>query len=101
VIGLDFEPNPTLNYFKNRMKRYREDLGVDYTLLLAGSSDKHKASEALPMLNQVLSFPTAIIIDRKGNIREIHTGFSGPGTGPAYEKYTLETEELILNLLKE
>ena len=101
VIGLDFEPKPTLSYFKKRMERYRNDLNVDYTLLLAGHSDKEKAAEALPMLNQIISFPTAIIIDKQGNIREIHTGFSGPGRGKDYDTYTRETEALILDLLKE
>jgi thiol-disulfide isomerase/thioredoxin len=101
VIGLDFEPKPTLSYFKKRMERYRKDLNVDYTLLLAGHSDKQKAAEALPMLNQIISFPTAIIIDKKGIIQEIHTGFSGPGTGVEYDNYTREMENLIQNLLNE
>lgn len=101
IIGLDFEPKPVPAYFKNRMKRYRQDLNVPYTLLLAGSSDKEKAAEALPMLNQILSFPTTIIIDKTGEIREIHTGFTGPGTGSEYENYSRETEQLIQGLLKE
>jgi thiol-disulfide isomerase/thioredoxin len=101
VIGLDFEPKPTLDYFKERMERYRKDLGVDYTLLLAGSSNKQKAAEALPMLNQIISFPTAMILDKSGRIREIHTGFTGPGTGKSYDAYAQETETLINHLLKE
>lgn len=101
VIGLDFEPKPTLDYFRKRMERYRKDLDVQYTLLLAGHSNKQKAAEALPMLNQIISFPTTIIIDKKGIIREIHTGFSGPGTGVEYDNYTREMESLIQNLLNE
>ena len=101
VIGLDFEPKPTMEYFKSRMARYRKDLNVNYTLLLAGHSNKEKAGEALPMLNRIISFPTAIIIDRKGDIREIHTGFSGPGTGKAYDDYARETETLVQKLLEE
>ena len=101
VIGLDFEPKPTLAYFKSRMARYRKDLNVPYTVLLAGHSDKNKAAEALPMLNQILSFPTTIILDKSGSIREIHTGFSGPGTGIEYENYSRETEALIKGLLRE
>jgi len=101
IIGLDFEPKPTLSYFKSRIGRFRKDLNVPYTLLLAGHSNKQKAAEALPMLNHVLSFPTTIIIDKKGEISEIHTGFSGPGTGDVYTNYTREMEQLITNLLKE
>jgi thiol-disulfide isomerase/thioredoxin len=99
IIGLDFEPNPTLPYFQKRIARFRKDLDVSYTLLLAGSSNKKKATEALPMLNQIISFPTAIFLDKDKNIREIHTGFSGPGTGSEYSDYTNDTEALILELL--
>lgn len=101
VIGLDFEPKPNLEYFKSRISRFRQDLNVPYTLLLAGHSNKQKAAESLPMLNHILSYPTAIIIDKKGEIREIHTGFSGPGTGKTYDEYTKETESLIQSLLSE
>jgi hypothetical protein len=36
-----------------------------------------------------------------GEIQEIHTGFSGPGTGEAYSIYKKEMEELIEKLLAE
>jgi len=57
------------------------------------------AAKALPMLNKVISYPTAIFIDKKGKVREIHTGFSGPGTGEDDEQYKKETQELIEELL--
>lgn len=99
IIGLDFENKPTLEYFKPRAERFIRDLNVPYKIVLAGNSNKKKAAEALPMLNHILSYPTAIIIDRKGEIQEIHTGFSGPGTGEAYLNYKKEMEELIDSLL--
>ena len=101
IIGLDFEVKSDFDYFKQRIERYRNDLNVSWELLLAGTSNKTKAAEALPMLNKIISYPTAIYIDRKGNIREIHTGFSGPGTGDAYVDYKAETEVLIETLLNE
>ncbi len=101
IIGLDFETQTDFDYFKKRVARFRNDLNVPYELVLAGSANKKLAAEALPMLNKVISFPTAIFIDRKGNVREIHTGFSGPGTGNEYEHYKKETEELLEKLLQE
>lgn len=101
IIGLDFETKTDFNYFKTRIERFRKDLNVTYELVLAGPANKQKAAEALPMLNKVISYPTAIFIDKKGKVREIHTGFSGPGTGSDYEHYKSETEELIQILLKE
>ena len=101
IIGLDFEVKPDFDYFKQRIERYRNDLNVSWELVLAGTSNKKKAAEALPMLNKIISYPTAIYIDRNGEIREIHTGFSGPGTGEAYDQYKKETEELLEKLLQE
>jgi len=99
IIGLDFEPKTDFEYFKKRISRFRRDLNVPYELVLAGHANKKMAAEALPMLNKVISYPTAIFIDKSGKIREIHTGFSGPGTGADYEQYKKETKELIEELL--
>ena len=38
---------------------------------------------------------------KKGNVRKIHTGFSGPGTGENYKEFVAEFEKLINDLLKE
>lgn len=101
IIGLDFETRTDFDYFKTRIERFRNDLNVPWELLLAGPANKTKAAEALPMLNKVISYPTAIFIDKTGKVREIHTGFSGPGTGDDYEHYKTETEELVESLLGE
>jgi len=101
IIGLDFETKTDFDYFKKRIVRFRKDLEVPYELVLAGPANKKMAAKALPMLNKVISYPTAIFIDKKGKVREIHTGFSGPGTGEDYEQYKKETQELIEELLGE
>ena len=75
--------------------------GVDYDILVAGISDKTMAAETLPMLNKVLAFPTMIFIDRKGDVRRIHTGFSGPGTGRHYQEFVEEFNALMETLLTE
>jgi hypothetical protein len=48
-----------------------------------------------------MGFPTLIIIDKNGKVRNIHTGFSGPGTGIHYAEFKDEFEKLIDNLLLE
>lgn len=101
IIGLDFETKTDFDYFKKRIARFKKDLNVPYELILAGPANKKLAAEALPMLNKVISYPTAIFIDKSGKVREIHTGFSGPGTAESFEHYKRETEELIENLLNE
>ena len=73
---------------------------LPYTVVLAGQSRKSEAQKSLPMLNKIISYPTAIFINRQGEIEEIHTGFSGPSTEGAYNIYTAETERLVRTLLK-
>jgi hypothetical protein len=53
------------------------------------------------MLNKFMAFPTTIIIDKKGEVRKIHTGFSGPGTGKYYTEFAEEFDKLITDLLAE
>lgn len=91
-VSLAFEYAPTEEKAMAAIRRLKEKVGVPYPILLAqaGSSDKQKANEKLPMLNHVLSYPTTIFIDKKGVVRKIHTGFNGPATG---EKYTDFIEE--------
>ena len=46
-------------------------------------------------------FPTTIIVDRKGQVRRIHTGFSGPATGEHYERFVDEFTRSLEQLLAE
>jgi thiol-disulfide isomerase/thioredoxin len=88
IIALDYEKtNDTARVYKN-IRRIKERLGVTYPILYAGSSNKEEAAKSLPMLNRIAAYPTTIVIDKKGKVRKIYTGFSGPASGKIYEDYT-------------
>lgn len=99
IIGLAFEKSLDPTYAYPKIDKMVKRFGVNYPVLLAGSNDKEKAIKSLPMLNQIISFPTAIFIDKAGKVRKVHTGFSGPGTGQYYTKFVEDfgrfTEKLI------
>jgi thiol-disulfide isomerase/thioredoxin len=101
IIGLAYEKNADLESFKTKMALIRKRFGIEYPLLQAGLNNSESATESLPMLNKVIGFPTTLIIDKKGKIRETHTGFSGPGTGKYYSEWVADFERLIDKLLKE
>ncbi len=101
IIGLAYERKDDFDYARSRVQKMISKLGVDYDFLIAGTSDKEAAAKTLPMLNHVMSFPTSIFIDKNGKVRNIHTGFSGPGTGVYYERYVEEFNELMDKLLAE
>jgi thiol-disulfide isomerase/thioredoxin len=101
IIGLAFEKSTDLAEAAPRIERMKKRFDVRYPVLLAGLNDAAAASAALPMLNKVMGFPTTIIIDKKGKVRRIHTGFSGPGTGVYYDEFVEEFNLLIEKLLEE
>ncbi len=101
VLGLAFERKPEAEYAFARINKMKEKLGVNYEILLAGTTSQESKAEALPMLNKVMSFPTTIILDRQHRVRKIHTGFSGPGTGEYYEKFVEDFNLVMDKLLEE
>ena len=82
-------------------QRFRQHYGIDYTTLIAGISDKDEAGKKLPMLSKFDAFPTTVFVDRKGNVRKIHTGFTGPATGEHYTEFVNEVKGELDQLLAE
>jgi len=100
IIGLTFERPDDFEKIQAILKRYIEQMGIGYEILWAGKASKKLAAEKLPMLNHVMSFPTSIFIDKKGTVRKIHTGFSGPAT-EYYRTYVEELNTFLQQLLNE
>ena len=101
VIGLAFERHKNPLKAKTAIQRYIQKMDIDYEILLAAASDdKTVASETLPMLNEVTSFPTMIILDRNNQVKRIHTGFNGPATDK-YAGFTKEFDTFIQELLSQ
>ena len=102
-VALAFEYAKTQEKAFSSIKRLKDNIGIQYSILLAqyGTSSKSKAQEKLPMLNHVLSYPTSIFIDKKGKVRKIHTGFNGPATGDKFIEFKKEFTEFLDVLLDE
>lgn len=100
VIALAYEKASNLKDAKPQLEAYRKRFDVQYDMLYAGKATKEAASESLPMLDEVKSFPTTIFIDRNGEVRRIHTGFMGPATSQ-YESFTKEFKGFLEGLLQE
>lgn len=101
VIGLAYEKTTDPVKAAQLVSRLRDRYGAEYDFLITGKTGKDAAAQSLPMLNHVMAFPTTIFIDRTGKVRKIHTGFSGPGTGEHYTRFSEETNRFIEELLKE
>ncbi len=101
IIGLGFERKNDFESAKKSLSSLKTRLDIQYEILFAGKAGTEAASRALPALNSISAFPTTIFIDRKGKVRKVHTGFSGPATGKFFEAFKVEFNELIDQLLAE
>jgi thiol-disulfide isomerase/thioredoxin len=101
VVELMFEHFGDFPQAAAATKRFRDAFNLQYTMLIAGTSDKDQASQKLPQLNRVFAFPTTVFLDRKGRVRRIYTGFSGPGTGEHYQKLIDDFAATVEQLLAE
>lgn len=99
IIGLAYEMKDDFDYAKKRIQKMIDAYNINYDFLIAGVPAD--ASESLPMLNKVMSFPTSIIIDKNGKVHNIHTGFSGPATGDYYLDFVEEFNTIMDEVLAE
>lgn len=99
VVALMFEHETKFEPAAEAVKALRSAYDVDFATLIAGTSEKAKAAEQLPQLSGVHAFPTLLFIDRKGRVRRIYSGFSGPATGEHYEQMTRSFGETLEALL--
>ena len=102
-VSLAFEYAKTKQKAIENINKLEKRFDIKYPILLAqyGTSNKVEAQKKLPSLNQVISYPTLIFIDRNKNVRRIHTGFNGPATGKKYQKFKNEFKNLVIKLIKE
>ena len=100
IIGLCFEKSEDINIIKKNISNFKSQLNITYPLVIAGNTQKGSVNKALPMLANFVAFPTLIIIDKKGKVRNIHTGYSGPATGiyfTEFKNHFIATLENYLN----
>jgi len=101
VVSLMFEHFGDFAQAAAATRRFRDKFDLEYPTLIAGTSDKDDAAQALPQLTGVFAYPTTIWVDRSGKVRKIHAGFSGPATGEHYTELTREFTEFTRQLLAE
>jgi thiol-disulfide isomerase/thioredoxin len=99
VIALAFEKHRDAGSANKAIRTYKEKFGMPYEMVFAGHADKEAAVKALPMLNEIISYPTMIFMDKNNRVRRIHTGFSGPATSQyeSFRKGFIEFMEALRN----
>jgi peroxiredoxin len=101
AIGLAFEAKDDLAFAKNTLTKLKNRYDIQYDLLFAGKVGGNAVAEKLPAIDKFLAYPTTIIIGRDGKVKEIHTGFSGKGTGQFYQEYVDKWNADLTKLIAE
>lgn len=101
IVGIGFEAKDSLAYAQYTLNKLKAKYDIRYPLLFGGYADKKVVAEKFPALNTFLSFPTTILIDKQGRVREIYTGFSGKATGKYYDEFVTTFNRLIDKLVAE
>jgi thiol-disulfide isomerase/thioredoxin len=101
IVGLAYEFTGNAVRDREMVRRFAKRYGITYPLLLAGVSDKKKASVTLPDLTRVIAYPTSLFIGRDGKVKKIYSGFAGPGTGKHFDALRTEMESVIESMLAE
>ncbi|MBK7181700.1 MAG: TlpA family protein disulfide reductase [Bacteroidetes bacterium] len=70
VIALAFERTDDFSKAVQNVSRVKNKFSANYDFLITEKTGAQQASEALPMLNKVMAFPTTIYIDKKGVVRK-------------------------------
>lgn len=101
IIPIAFERTDNLEEAKRRVFNFQNHFGHKNRFLFGGKVNSKNTAEAFPMLNHIMSFPTLIFIGKDREIKQIYTGFYGPGTGKYYEEFLVKTKTLLDELVAE
>lgn len=101
IVGLAFEITEDFERSAEQVRRHHQHIGSDWPILIAGLSDKDKATATLGFLDQVRSYPTLVFLNEVNEVQAVYSGFSGPATGDAYKDQRLRFEALIDGMIKE
>lgn len=103
ILGLAYERTESFEASQKALAPFEKRLQVKYPFLITGVkvSDPRRTEKTLPQIDNLSVFPTTIFLDKKGMVRKIHTGYSGPATGIHYEEYKKDFEETVAALLAE
>ncbi len=103
VVALAYEYSTDWERSVRSLKKFQKRFDVKYPILITGVAvnDSLKTEKTLPQITPIKSFPSSIIIDKKGKIRKLDNSFNGPGTGQHYVEYKNEFEEMMDALLSE
>ncbi len=100
VVALAFERSLTEADAWKQILKTQKRLKISYPILLVGATPEAKPKDKIPGLKNFISFPTTVFLNKKHEVVKVHAGFTGPSTGAFFEKWKLEFNETVNELIK-
>lgn len=100
VVSLAFERSLSRKEAIHQLEKLIDKKKVPYTLLVAGHTAEDKPIDKIAGLNNFISFPTTIFLNKKHQVVKVHAGFTGPSTGDFYRQWKKEFNQTVDQLLK-
>ena len=103
IVSLAYEYSTDRERSVKTLKKFQQRFNVQYPMLITGVTvtDSLRTEKTLPELTPIKFFPSSAILDKKGRVRKLDTGFNGPATGDHYLQYKKEFQDTIDRLLSE
>lgn len=101
IVALAYEYSGDQAQDLELMKTYRQRYGIDFPMLLAGTTAPGEIARTLPQLVNFGAYPTAIYVGRNGKVEYIHAGFESKATGERHAKLVEEINDRVQKMLAE
>jgi len=101
IVGVAFEATGDLERDSKQVRIFAEHYQLSFPLLLGGVLNKQKATDSFRAMDRIRAYPTTIFLSGAGEVRAVHSGFTGPATGAAYTHLRREFETIIEEILDE
>jgi thiol-disulfide isomerase/thioredoxin len=98
IVVLSFEEADQLKD-PTRLRAFIARYGLDYTILLGGTTDE--AKDKLAQAENWDAWPTTFFLGRDGRVRKVHSGFPSKASGDLFTQAKREFAEEIEKLLAE
>lgn len=76
IVGVAFEHAPDRSSAVRNLEQFIREFEIEYPILLGGTPSQTDLQRVFPGLSDFRGFPTTLVLDREGIVREVTVGFS-------------------------
>lgn len=95
IITLAFERSLNKKMALIQIKKTIKKYNIPFPVLMGGYTDQDKPEEKIKGLQNFISYPTTIFLDKNHTVIKVHAGFTGPSTGEFYQKFKDDFSSIV------